>query len=454
MVKLSKKNRKHYKNIIKDALETNKKEIFRETFLDLHPFDQADLFSNFSESERKKGYEFLTAEEFALLFENLTTDHQILFFNEMDEQYSSDMLNNMFTDDVVMFLTEVNGEAATDILDTMDEDKAEKIEVLLSYEPETAGAVMTKEFISIASTDIAENVIQKLREEAPDAEVIYYNYVVDQVGTLVGVVSLRDLITAQPKETIENIMSSRVVSVPEDMDQEEVAAVIQKYDLLAVPVVSKQSRLLGIVTVDDIIDIIEDETTEDFGEISATKGATDINLSAFTAAKKRSPWIITLMFLGLITAGVIGRYESAIEQAVLLSAFIPMIMDSAGNVGTQSLGVAVRGLALGTINQNDFWRMIRREFSTGFMLGILCLISISLIIPVFYDGNFIVGFIVGVSLLFTLTVSAVVGTIVPLIINKLKFDPAIASGPFITTINDIIGLLIYFSIATALLDYL
>lgn len=454
MVKLSKKNRKHYKKIITDALEKRKEKTFRETFLDLHPFDQADLFSNFNSEERKRGYEFLSPEEFALLFENLTTDHQILFFNEMDEQYSSEMLNNMFTDDVVMFLTEVNGEAATDILDTMDEEKAEKIEVLLSYEPETAGAVMTKEFISISSTDVAENVIQQLREEAPDAEVIYYNYVVDPVGTLVGVVSLRDLITAQPKQTIDKIMSSRVVSVPDDMDQEEVAAVIQKYDLLAVPVVSKQSRLLGIVTVDDIIDIIEDETTEDFGEISATKGATDINLSAFTAAKKRSPWIITLMFLGLITAGVIGRYESAIEQVVLLSAFIPMIMDSAGNVGTQSLGVAVRGLALGTISQNDFWRMIRREFSTGFILGLLCMISISLIIPVFYEGNFLVGFIVGVSLLMTLTVSAVVGTIVPLIINKLKFDPAIASGPFITTINDIIGLLIYFSIATALLDYL
>lgn len=454
MMKLNKKNRKQYKKMINDSLLAEDRKMFRATFLDLHPFDQAEMFGEFTKEQRKKGYDYLTPEEFALIFENLVTDEQILFFHEMDEHYSSEMLNNMFTDDVVTFLTEVNGEAAEEILETLDEDKAEKIEILLSYEPETAGAVMTKEFISISSKETAGNVIKQLRKEAPSAEVIYYNYVVDQFGTLVGVVSLRDLITAQPMETIENIMSRRVVSVPDEMDQEEVAAVIQKYDLLAVPVVSKQSRLLGIVTVDDIIDIIEDEMTEDFGEISATKGATDINISAFTAAKKRSPWIVTLMFLGLITASVINYFEDTLEQVVMLAIFIPMIMDSAGNVGTQSLGVAVRGIALGTIDQSDFWKMIRREFGTGLMIGIISMGLISIVIPFFYDVNWIVGVIVGVSLLGTLSISAVVGAVVPLIINKLKFDPAIASGPFITTLNDIIGLLIYFSIATALLDYL
>src|SRR5690625_840646 len=414
MVKLNKKNRKHYTKLIKDALHANHEKAFRENFLDLHPFDQASMFASFNQEQRKKGYDFLTSEEFALLFENLSTDNQILFFHEMEEEYSSEMLNNMFTDDVVMFLTEVNGEAADQILETLEEEKAETIEILLSYEPETAGAVMTKEFVSITSTETAENVIKHLREEAPSAEVIYYNYVVDEVGTLVGVVSLRDLITAPENETIENIMNRRVVSVPDDMDQEEVAAVIQKYDLLAVPVISKQSRLLGIVTVDDIIDIIEDETTEDFGEISATKGATDINISAFTAAKKRSPWIVTLMFLGLITAGVINFFEETLEQVVMLAMFIPMIMDSAGNVGTQSLGVAVRGIALGTIDQTDFWRMIRRELGTGVLMGIMCMIVISLIIPIIY-GNWKVGLVVGVSILITLMVSAVVGSVVTLI---------------------------------------
>lgn len=453
MVKLNEKNRKQYMTMITDAIHEKDIERFRATFLDLHPSDQADVFSSLEKENRRSVYNFLDPQEMAVFFEGLDIDDQIMFFYEMDETYSSDMLNNMFTDDVVMFLTEITSEKATDILNKMDDEKSKKIEVLLSYEPETAGAIMTKEFISISSIDSAENVIKHLREEAPDAEIIYYNYVIDPSGTLVGVVSLRDLITAPPNEKIENIMSQRVVSVPDSMDQEEVAAVIQKYDFLAVPVVSKQNKLLGIVTVDDVIDIIEVETTEDFGEISATKGATDTNISAFTAAKKRAPWIITLMFLGLITGGVVGQFEETLEQVIILSFFIPMIMDSAGNVGTQSLGVAVRGLALGTIDQHDFWRMIRREFSTGFMMGLICFVIISLIIPLVY-GNWMVGIVVGISLLATLSISSVIGTIVPLIINKLKFDPAIASGPFITTLNDIIGLLIYFSIATALLDVL
>src|SRR5699024_179949 len=222
---------------------------------------------------------------------------------------------------------------------------------LLAYEPETAGSIMTKEFVSIKATDQAEYVIEQLREEAPSAEIIYYNYVVNEVGELVGVVSLRDLITAKLDDVIEDVMLKNVISVDEQMDQEEVALTIQKYDLLAVPVVSKDERLLGIVTVDDVMDILEEETTEDFGELSAVKGATDLDIGSFEAAKKRSPWIVALMFFGLLTAGVIGQFEETLEQVVLLAAFVPMIMDSAGNVGTQSLTVSVRGLALGTIDK-------------------------------------------------------------------------------------------------------
>lgn len=453
MVKLNEHNREQYIKFILDALNANEIKIFRSTFLELHPSDQADFFANIGEDERGKMYNYLSPEELAELFEGLNIHDQILFFKEMDERYSSQMLNNMFTDDVVTFLTEINGEKADEILEKMDLEKAEKVEILMSYDPETAGAIMTKEFISIASTEIAESVIERLRKVAPAAEIIYYNYVVDEAGALVGVVSLRDLITADPEEEIENIMSTRVVSVPDQMDQEEVASVIQKYDFLAVPVVTKHNHLLGIVTVDDVIDIIEAETTEDFGEISATKGATDVNLSALTAAKKRSPWIVALMVLGLITAGVIKQFEETLEQVLILSFFIPMIMDSAGNVGTQSLAVSVRGLALGTIQHGRFWRMVQRELSTGFMIGFLCMLLISILIPLIFGfGNWLIGIVIGISILATLSISAVIGSIVPLIINKLKFDPAIASGPFITTINDIIGLLIYFTIAKSLLD--
>lgn len=452
-MKLDKKNREQYIKLVLDELHGEKREEFRRTFLELHPSDQSDVFSTLDENRRKRGYTYLTPDELSHVFEGLSMTDQRQVFDELDESYSSEMFNNMFTDDVVTFLTDVNGEKAEEILRKMEKDKAEKVRVLLSYKEETAGSIMTKEFISISSSDNASTVIKQLREKAPDAEIIYYNYVIDDLGKLVGVVSLRDLIIAPPNEIIKNIMSTRVVSVPDHMDQEEVAMLIKKYDFLAAPVVSKTNQLLGIVTVDDMMDVLEDETTEDFGEISAAKGATDINLSAFTVAKMRSPWIITLMFFGLITGGIIGQFEETLEAVVLLAAFIPMIMDSAGNVGTQSLAVSVRGLALGTIEKSSYGKIIRREFNTGAMIGFICMVLVVGLIALLYQ-NWILAIVVGVSIFLTLSFSAVIGAIVPLIINKLKFDPAIASGPFITTLNDVIGLLIYFTIATSLMDIL
>ncbi|MDT8862193.1 magnesium transporter [Alkalihalobacillus sp. MEB130] len=453
MVKLDEQNREQYEQLILDTLQAEDREQFRETFLELHPTDQVDIFVKLDDVTRKRVYEYVTPENFSHIFEGLEIDQQKRIYQELDESYSSEMFNNMFADDVADFLTVMTGGKAEDILQKMNKEEAEDVKELMSYAPETAGAVMTKEFVSISSTDIVLNVIEKLRNDAPDAETIYYLYVVNELEKLVGVISLRDLITAQPEELIENIMSTRVVSVQDDMDQEDVAKLIKKYDFLAAPVVSKQNHLVGIVTFDDVIDILEEEATEDLGEISAAKGATDVNVSAFTAAKKRSPWIIMLMFFGLITAGVIGQFEETLEEIVLLAVFIPLIMDSAGNTGTQSLAVAVRGLALGTIKRGSIGKMVKRELGTGVMLGLICMIVLSITVTIMYQ-HWMLALIVGFSIFCTLSVATVIGATVPLVINKLKLDPAIASGPFITTVNDILGLLIYFSIATALLDFL
>lgn len=453
MVKLNKITRAQYTKAVLAALHAGEKVQFRDSFLELHPSDQLDIFITLNKDSRSRVYSYLTPKEFAEIFSGLNLSNQKLFFLELDENYAFAMFNYMFTDEVVNFLTEINSERAEDILIKMDKNKAQKVRILLGYAPKTAGSIMTKELISISSTDLVEDVLEKLRRDAPNAEIIYYLYVVDNENKLVGVVSLRELIIAAPDEIIKNIMSTQVVSVVEDMDQEDVGRLIKKYDFLAAPVVSKQNRLLGIVTVDDMMDILEEEATEDFGEISAVKGATDLTLSPFTAAKKRAPWIIILMFFGLITGGVIGRFEETLEAVVVLAVFIPMIMGSAGNIGTQSLAVSVRGLALETIEKGSFLKMVRREFSTGFLIGLFCMILISIMITILY-GNWILALIVGISILCTFGISAVIGSTIPLLINKLKLDPAIASGPFITTVNDIVGLLIYFSIATSLMDLL
>lgn len=210
---------------------------------------------------------------------------------------------------------------------------------------------------------------------------------------------------------------------------------------------------MGIITVDDIMDIIEVKTTESFGIFSTVKNTSETEIGTFKNAKKRAPWIIFLMFAGLVTGSVIGQFEETLESAVILAAFIPIIMDSGGNVRTQSLAVSVRGLALGTMKGKRIWRLIKRELATGFLIGLSCMKLISILTLIFH-GNFMLGVIVGLSILITLSISAVIGLIFSLILNKLKFDPAIASGPFITTLNDIVGLMIYFTIANLLMGFL
>ncbi|MCR6097879.1 magnesium transporter [Salipaludibacillus agaradhaerens] len=453
MVKLTAQNRHDYAQSVLRAINAENIQQFRELFFELHPQDQLEIYLETSHSQRQKMYEYLSPEEFAEIFEELQIEDQKKYLLELNETYAQDMISHMSADNVADFLGEIHETKASAIIEGLEEKDAQDIKELLAYEEETAGAIMTKEFISLRASSTIKEVIEVLRQEGPDAETIYYLYVINEKFELVGVVSLRDLITSEPDSLVETVMSSRVVSVPTSEDQENVATLFKKYDFLAVPVTTETNKLVGIITVDDILDVMEEEATEDIGEFAASRGATDLTLSAFSAAKKRAPWIILLMFFGMITAGVIGQFEETLESVVLLAGFIPLIMDSAGNTGTQSLAVAVRSLALGQLEKKSLSKMVMREFGTGLMLGLMCAVTLMIIIP-FLHGSVWLAFIVGVSIFLSLSIATVIGTIVPLAINKMKLDPAIASGPFITTVNDIIGLLIYFSIATSLIAYL
>lgn len=454
MVKLDQENRAGYtKQLIETINEQNITD-FRELFFELHPTDQIDVFNSITKKQRITVYKYISPEEFAEIFQGLELNKQKQYIAELQQNYAIDVINNMSYDDIADFLGELPEITKDLYLGMMEKEEAAEVIHLLKYEDQTAGAIMTTEFISVSTTETVSDVMVRLRTEAPEAETIYYLYVIDHQFRLVGVVSLRDLIISPLEETIEDVMLSRVRAVETHTDQEEVARIIRKYDFLAIPVTA-QGKLVGIITVDDIMDVVEEETEEDFGEMFAVRGSLDTNVTSYTAAKKRSPWIIMLMFLGLITAGVIGQFEETLEEVILLSVFIPLIMGSAGNTGTQALAVVVRSLALGTVDRSTISKMLRREFGTGIMLGIICAFTLLILIPLIYpQGGFWLAGIVGLSLFVTLSISTMVGATVPLIINKLKIDPAVASGPFITTINDLLGLIIYFSIATALLDYM
>jgi magnesium transporter len=337
----------------------------------------------------------------------------------------------------------------------MDDDELARVQEVLSYAPETAGSIMTKEYFYIYEEETAQHVIERIRTAGERAETIYYLYVVDHRHHLTGVLSLRDLLLAQEDTAVGTVMNTQTASVYVDQDQEEVADIIQDYDLLAIPVITRDEHLVGIITVDDIIDVIDIEMDEDFQEFAGITATNELDeeMTPVRAAKKRSPWIIILLFLSMITGGLISFFESTLSAVVSLAAFIPLIMGAAGNVGTQSLAVAVRNLDNEDENSPALKEILLMELKTGALIGGLSGVIIFLLITVLYRDAML-AFVVGISIFFSIAVAAVVGTLIPKIIQKLNFDPAVASGPFITTINDTLGLLIYFFVATLLLAFL
>ncbi|MFO8068465.1 MAG: magnesium transporter [Alkalibacterium sp.] len=455
-MKLVKSNKqKTYEHIFKAAKE-NDKQAFRDLFLRLHDRDQHEVFHLLYPDKKRKISEFLTPEEFAEIFEWMETEDQEAAVQYLPDEYMAEVFNFMAADDVARFLSESEETDNQTLLAMMDDEESKRVKELLSYEPETAGSIMTKEFIAIHHKQSMSEVIKNLREIGSEAETIYYLYVIDDNDRLVGVLSLRDLLLSPENETVANIMFTQVVSVNIGDDQEQVARIIQDYDLLAIPVLDHDGRMQGIVTVDDVMDVIEEETTEDFNEFAAiSRGDEDRRkTSPLSTAKSRIPWIVILLFLGMITGGLIGIFEETLESVVLLAAFMPIMMGTAGNVGTQSLAVAVRNLNIDDDRDKEsFIQTIKNELGAGMIMGLIAGIVMIAIVVVIY-GNAVLAFIIAVSMFITVSMATVIGTTIPTIIDKFNIDPAIASGPFITTINDSLSLIIYFTIATMLIEFL
>ncbi|GAM16597.1 magnesium transporter [Mesobacillus selenatarsenatis SF-1] len=441
--------------LLMEALYSEKIDDFRAEFLELHPYDQAAFFGELKDEERAKVYNFLSPEEMADLFENLESDEEDFkdVLAQMNPNYAADMLSNMYADDAVDVLNELDKDQVVSYLTIMNEEAAQEIKDLLHYEEYTAGSIMTTEFIAISANQTVRSAMYILKKEAPQAETIYYIFVVDEDKRLAGVISLRDLIVSDDETMIGEVMNDRVVSVSVGEDQEEVARMMRDYNFLALPVVDFQNHLLGIITVDDIMDVMEEEASDDYSKLAGIADLDTIDRNPLTAAKKRLPWLIILLFLGMFTASLIGRFEDTLDKVAILAIFIPLIAGMAGNTGTQALAVAVRGIATGDLEKESKWNIILREAGTGLITGAVCGILITFVVY-FWKGELFLGALVGISIFITLIIATLAGSLVPLLMHRLKIDPAVASGPFITTINDIISILIYFGIATAFMSYL
>ena len=420
-----------------------------------HSADLALLFRYFNGPEKNA--------LFTLVRENRETTGQLL--SELDETLISEllsplapsevvtMLEDMGSDDVADILNLLEDEQAKAILETLQRKESEELEELMAYAEDSAGGIMSVDVFSLPESTKAMDAITAI-QSSEKAEMVFYLYVTDEESNLTGVVSLRDLVTAPAGAELKAIMEKDVVSVTVEMDQEEVARMVSRYNLLAIPVVQSDSTLLGIITVDDVVDVIREEATEDFLQMAGIGKDKEILMkSTFDNVKLRLPWLFASWIGGTVAAYVIGAFESILESVITLAAFIPIIIGMGGNVGTQSSTIIVRGFATGRLELSRLRSVIWKEMRVGLILGTfygLLLGGVAML--KFIDAPPELGVVVGLSICVSMIIATSIGTLVPILLRKLDVDPAIASGPFVTTSIDVLGILAYFLIAISLIS--
>ncbi|GAB4210775.1 MAG: magnesium transporter [Synechococcales cyanobacterium] len=414
--------------------------------------DIAEAIEELPEAMQAIAFRLLSKNEAIEVYEYLDSSVQQILIEDFKRQDVLDIVDKMSPDDRTRLFEELPAKVVSRLLDQLSPAERQATAALLGYSPNTAGRLMTPEYVSLKETWTIAEALSSIRSMARVSETIYYLYVVDQSRRLVGTLSLRDLVMAQPSQTVAEVMTRDLVYVQTDTDQEEAARVIQRYDFLAVPVVDRENRLVGILTVDDALDIVEAETTEDIYTLGGvqTDGDNYFQLNLFQAARKRVVWLVVLLFTNTFTSTIIASQEDILAQVVALAAFIPLLIGTGGNVGAQSSTVVIRGLSTDEIHIPEAFGVIAREALVGLVLGSM-LGGLTLVWAVVLRGEVGVGVVVAFSLLMITTVSSVTGAALPFLFKSLKLDPALMSAPFITTVVDVIGVLIYFLVARAIL---
>lgn len=416
----------------------------------LHPGDLADLLRRLSERDRVTVLLLLPDEQAAPVLESLDPDERVALSQALVDEQLVPLLNEMATDEVTDLLGELPRERAQRLLRQMGRDEATEVAGLMAYSERTAGSLMTTDVVTIGPDLTVGRAIQDVRDQGREVELLYYVYV-NEAGRLVGVVTLRELIAAPPDRLIRSMMHTRLVTVAPLDDQEAVAELARKYSLLAVPVIDGSGHLLGVVTSDDLLGVVEAEGTEDVLGLTGAVGGAQMQARIFPwdVLAKRSGFLVLNLFLDILAVIVISRFTSTLEATLALAFFIPALMASAGNVGTQSLALAVRGLATGRFG-HDAWRQVGREGTTGVVVGAVCGLAVGAYAAI-WQQDLNLGMVVGGSMWLGVLIAAPLGMVIPLTMDRLGVDPAITSGPLITTIADILTLVVYFLLAMQLL---
>jgi magnesium transporter len=418
-----------------------------EFMTELHPAGIAEFIEDLSVEETWQLLAHAPIEQQAAVFSFFPLEKQAELVSGVGRERMSKLLEKMSHDDRVDLLQHLDDEVVESLLPLVAKADREDIRRLLSYPEDSAGAVMTTDYATLPPEITVSDAIARVRHQAPDRETIYYIYVVDDNRHLIGFVSLRDLIIARPTARIADIMQREVVFVRVDDDQEEVARTMGKYDFIAIPVVDEQDRLVGIVTFDDLADVMEDEATEDFHLAAAVAplphGYSDSTI--WMLFSKRAGWLVGLVFVSLLSSGVIAAYEQTLEREIILAFFLPLLIGSGGNTGAQAATLIVRALATDEVRLGEWFRTAFKEIAVGLALG-ATMAAASFALG-YFRGGLVVGIIVGTSMMCIVLFTNLIGTLLPFALTRLKFDPAGASSPLITTLADATGLLLYFWVA-------
>ncbi len=434
----------------------------REFCKNTHPGVVAEFLSPLSPKEIWSVLKHIEPDLRAEIFSHLDLDLQIKMTEELSRQELAVLISEMSPDDRVDLLKRLPEDKREALLPAIAQAEREDIRKLSSYPEGTAGAVMTSDYATLPPDISASEALERLRMEAPDKETIYYCYVVDEERKLLGLVSLKDLILARPQTPVRDIMNTDLIYAHVFDDQEEVARKIQRYDLIALPVVDENHSLVGIITYDDAMDIITQEHTEDMEKLMAIGGSHEtaayMKTSALEHFKNRSGWIILLALLGLVSGFIVERFEEVIMQFTILATFMPMLADTGGNTGSQSATLVIRALALGEISTRDFFKVLSKEFKVSVLLGVALAVVAILRVVLYQLTNPLehiplgkIGMAVSLALGLQVVSSTLIGAVLPLIAARFKADPAVVASPALTTIVDITGLFIFFSIAKLML---
>lgn len=432
---------------IRELIDKNNHGVLINILVDLHPADIARILNELKKDERKYLFNLLPTEMASSVLTDLDTPVVEQLLEDISHTKISTLVDQMDSDDAADLISDLPDDVASRVLDQIPSDVSDEVKELLLYEEDTAGGIMALEYLAVRSDNTVKQTIKVIRQAKQDQNIIHNVWVVNEQNVLVGSVSLTDLVLAKGKEYISSIMNKEIKFAPTDMDQEEIAILFRKYDLVTLPVVNAQNKLVGQITIDDIIDVVDEEASED---LSLFAGANDEEIQEESFIKVswfRLPWLFVAFGGQLISALIIQRFAGTLSHIIALTFFMPIIMAMGGNGGMQSSIIVIRGLATGEISLKSTWRRFFRELRVSLFIGFVFGLIMSLLVS-FWLQNIIIGLTLGVVLNIVILQASLIGGLIPFVLKRTGIDPALASGPFITTFNDILGLSIYLATIT------